>query len=155
MWFPITGRDSAWTLEITAASALDDTASLSVIHASDWTDCDGTVDWVWDKFYEAARVDQITVPPAFNRAGTSWDLYLRKENNGLHILVRERLADGSLPVIPEDPGLPAMTLHGPNAIIKLRKQTPDTSQILQNFSDCVFTLYQGRMMVTEQLQTTE
>jgi hypothetical protein len=149
------GRDSAWPLKIGAASALNATTSLSVTYDSDRADCDGIIDWVWAKFYEAARADQITVPPAFNRDGITWDFCLRKENNNLHILVRERLADGSLSVIPEAQGLQVMIRYGQNAVIKLRKQTPDTYQILQTFSDCVVALYQGRMQVTEQLQTSE
>jgi hypothetical protein len=48
-----------------------------------------------------------------------------------------------------------MILYGPNAIIKLRRQTPDTSQILPSLGDRTGKLYQGRMKVTEQLQTTE
>jgi hypothetical protein len=69
---------------------------------------------------------------------------LRKQNNAMHKLVRERLANGTFPIIPEDPGLPVMFLYGPDAIIKLKKQTPDTSQILQTFDECIFMLYQAR-----------
>jgi hypothetical protein len=43
---------------------------------------------------------------------------VRKENNTLSILIREQLVDGTFPIIPEDPGLPAAILYGPNATIK-------------------------------------
>jgi hypothetical protein len=48
-----------------------------------------------------------------------------------------------------------MILYRPRSIIELRKQTPDTSQILQTFDDCILRLYQGKMKVTEQFSTTK
>jgi hypothetical protein len=38
------GRDSAWPLKITVASALDETTSLSITYDSDWEECDETMD---------------------------------------------------------------------------------------------------------------
>jgi hypothetical protein len=38
------GRDSAWPLKITEASALDETTSLSITYDSDWEECDETMD---------------------------------------------------------------------------------------------------------------
>jgi hypothetical protein len=73
----------------------------------------------------------------------------------MHLSIRERLADGTLPVIPEDPEIPIMILYGPNAIIKLRRNSPEITQIQQTHKDGVFKPYQGRMRVTEQLQTSE
>jgi hypothetical protein len=73
----------------------------------------------------------------------------------MHVLVRERPEDGSFPITPEDPGLPVAILYGPNAIIRLRKQTPHASQVLPTFGDCVHKLYQGRIRLTEQLRTSE
>jgi hypothetical protein len=70
-------------------------------------------------------------------------------------LIRERLADGTSPVIPEDSGLLAAISYGPNAVIKLRKQTQITSEILPTFGKCIDILYQGRMQVTKALRTTE
>jgi hypothetical protein len=46
-------------------------------------------------------------------------------------------------------------LYGPSPVTKLRQQTPGTSRILETFEDCVIKLYQGRIRVTEQLQTSE
>jgi hypothetical protein len=106
-------------------------------------------------FRAEAEADQITEPPAFTRPWSNWELCLRKENNSSHILVREHLEDGSFPVIPEDPSLPAAVLYGPNSVIKLRKQTPIVAQILPAFGDCIDERYQGRMRVTEQLHTSE
>jgi hypothetical protein len=40
------GRDSAWPLKITAASALDDQISISITYDVDWTDCDSSIEWV-------------------------------------------------------------------------------------------------------------
>jgi hypothetical protein len=110
------GRDSNWPLKITATSTLDDQTSLSMTYGSDWADCDGSIEWVWTKFVAA---DGITKPPAFDRPDVK-----RCENNAMHILLREASVNGVHPTIHEDPGLPAMTLYGPNAIIKLRRQTP-------------------------------
>jgi hypothetical protein len=80
---------------------------------------------------------------------------LPKEKNSLDILIRERLVDGTFPVIPKDPGLPAAILYGPNAIIKLRMQIPIADEILPTFGICIDKLHHGRMRVTEQLQTSE
>jgi hypothetical protein len=99
--------------------------------------------------------DQIEVPLAYTRDGATWDFCLREENNSPHILIREHLADGSIPVIPEDPGLPAAILCGPNATIKIRKQTLVTPEILPTFGKCLEVLYQGKMHVTEALRATE
>jgi hypothetical protein len=121
------GRDSAPPLKITAASSLDEQTSLSITCGSDWTECDGTIEWVWSKFTATAAADQARVPPAFNRPGTTWELCMRKENNAMHTLVRERLADGTSPTIP------------------------DTSQILQTLDERIFKLYQARLKVTKQL----
>jgi hypothetical protein len=149
------GTDSAWPLKTTAASSLDEQTSLSTTDDSGWEDCDGTIEWVWLKFTEAAKADQIAVPPEFGRQGTTWFLCLRKENDSMHILVRERRPRGTFPTIPEDAWLPVMTLYGPSATIELRQQTPDTSQILQTSDEGIIKLYQGRMRITEQLPTTE
>jgi hypothetical protein len=73
----------------------------------------------------------------------------------MHILVREIPAGDTLQTIPEDPGVPIMLLYGPDAIIKVRKQTPDASQNLQTLGECIFKLSQGRLKIGEQLQTTE
>jgi hypothetical protein len=53
------------------------------------------------------------------------------------------------------PRLAAAILHGPNAIIELRKQTPIAAEILPTFRECIQKIYQGRMRVTEQLQISE
>jgi hypothetical protein len=71
-------RDSAWPLKITAASALDEATSLSITDDSEWTDDDGSIEWIWDKFYEAAKADQITVRPALSRPGSTCDMFVRK-----------------------------------------------------------------------------
>jgi hypothetical protein len=84
-----------------------------------------------------------------------WDLCLRKEDTSLHILVRELRTDGSFPVIPEDPGRPVAVLYGPNSIIKLHKQTLDSSKFSPALGERIEKLYQGTMRVTEQLQTSE
>jgi hypothetical protein len=73
----------------------------------------------------------------------------------MHLLIRERLADGTLPTVSEDPGLPVVILYGPNATLKLGRQSPDIMQILQTYEECVAVPYQGRMRVTEQLQMSE
>jgi hypothetical protein len=65
---------------------------------------------------------------------------MRKENNAMHSLVRETLVNGASPTIPEYPGLPVMILYGPNGIMKLRRQTPDSSQILPSLDDCIIKL---------------
>jgi hypothetical protein len=82
-------------------------------------------------------------------------MFVRKENSLLHILVRAILADSTFPNIPEDSGLPLMILYGSNAVSKLRRQTPDASQILPVSGVCIFKLYRGRLGVTEQLPTNE
>jgi hypothetical protein len=94
------GRDLNWSWKIMAASALDETTSLSITCHSDWADCDGSISWVWTKFYTAAEADQIAVPPAFSRPESTWDLLAMKENNSMHLLVREELADGFSPEYP-------------------------------------------------------
>jgi hypothetical protein len=78
---------------------------------------------------------------------------LRKENIQLNILVREQLEDGTFSMMPEDPGLPIAILHGPNSVIKLRKQAYDIATILPSLGDCVVKLYQGGIQLTEPLRT--
>jgi hypothetical protein len=48
-----------------------------------------------------------------------------------------------------------MTLYDPRSIVKLRRQTPDTTNMLQTFGECVRILYQERMQVVEKPTTTE
>jgi hypothetical protein len=142
-------------MKIPVASALDETTSLSITYDASWEDCDGTTDWVCGEFRGATLEDQIEVRPAVTRSGSIWDLCLRKENNSLHILIRERLAGGMFPAISEDPGIRAAILYRQKSIIKLRKQTSIAAQILSTFGECAEKLYQGRMRLTEQLQTSE
>jgi hypothetical protein len=145
------GRDSAWPLRITAASYLDEETSLSISYVSDLDGCDGTIEWVQAKFKAAAEADQIALPPAFQRQDATWDFSPRKENNSFHVLIRENTTTE----IPEDPGLPAVVLYGPEVIIKLRRQTPDTSKMLHVLDICIASLYQGRPRITEHLSTNE
>jgi hypothetical protein len=70
-----------------------------------------------------------------------------------YIAVREKNEDGSIPIIPEDIGLPFMILYGSRAVIRLRKQSPEEALILGTFAECIENLYQGRMRVVEQLPT--
>jgi hypothetical protein len=140
------GRDSAWPLKLTVASALDET---TIHHLRLW------LRRLWRRFHDAASEDQIPVPPAFTRSGSVWDLSLRNENNLLHILTRENPADGTFPFIPEGPRLPVAILYGPNAIVKLRKQTPIAAQVWPTFGECIDKLYQRQLKVTEQLRTSE
>jgi hypothetical protein len=48
-----------------------------------------------------------------------------------------------------------MILCGPNDVIKLRRETPDSSQILPSLDDCIRRLCQGRFKGAEQLHTGE
>jgi hypothetical protein len=59
------------------------------------------MDWARREFFAAAEADRITVPPAFSREGSVWDLCLRKENNSLHILFG-LLAEGATGEFPND-----------------------------------------------------
>jgi hypothetical protein len=47
------------------------------------------------------------------------------------------------------------TFYGPRAIVKLRKPSKDTTEMLQTFGACIEILYQGRTRLSEQLSTTE
>jgi hypothetical protein len=114
------GRDWAWPLKITAAAALDEQISLSTTYDVNWDGCDGSIAWVWAKFYAMANVDGIAQPPAFQRDDVKWTLIVRKEGNSFRITVRGRLPDGSWPVIPEDPGAPIFHLYAPMAENKIR-----------------------------------
>jgi hypothetical protein len=87
----------------------------------------------------------------FHRHDTEWSFGLGKENNSIHILVRQ-VANT---VTPEDSGLPVATLYGPNAIIKHREQSLDSSKMAQTLDTCASSLYQGRLRITEQLSTSE
>jgi hypothetical protein len=149
------GRDSDWPLSEGNASVIEGETSLSITCGIDWTGCDGPVAWSWTKFFAAAATDQISVPPAFSRQEATSEMTLRKENNSLRTVIRENGADGSFPVTPEDSGTPVMILYGPMAIVKLRRHRPHEKQILDGLEACLQALYQGRMMVTEQLPTKE
>jgi hypothetical protein len=101
---------------------------------------------VWAKVYATANVDAIAQPPAFQREDVQWTLTVRKESNSFRIIVRERLTDGSWPVIPEDPGAPILHLYALMAEIKIRLLA---DQMPPSLADCVERLYQGRARVTE------
>jgi hypothetical protein len=53
---------------------------------------------------------------------------------------------------PEKPGEPVMILFAPNATVRFRSTAPDAKERLIN---CIYTLYQGRYWLTEQLVTAE
>jgi hypothetical protein len=128
------GRESAWSLSITLPGALTDEIALSITYDVDWEGCDGSTDWAMAKFFAAANADGVVKPPIFDRPDIKWEPEITKENNAFHILIRQTLVNGARPSISEDPGLPVMIIYGPNAIIKLRRQTPDRSQILPSLS---------------------
>jgi hypothetical protein len=111
---------------LSVASTLDQETSLSVTYAADWTDCDGTIDWERAKFTAVAAADQIALPPPFQSQEAKWGFGVKEENNSLHIMVWEE----TNPMTPEDAEPPVVTIFGPNAIIKLRKETLDTSSII-------------------------
>jgi hypothetical protein len=146
------GRDSNWPLSITLASEVDPTTSLSVIYEINWNginweDDEKSTDWCWDKFLEAARADNLSAPPALQRAGKPWMISLRKENNALRIILRENTRS-----TPEETGEPIMLLFAPRAVVKFRTVAPDAKQRLCN---CISAPYQGRYQLTEQLIAQE
>jgi hypothetical protein len=100
------GRDSSWPLKITAAVEIDDQTSLSITYGSDWTDCNGTVEWFWSKFMAAAKHDQILVPKFFWNEASQWGFVPRKENNSLREVISET-REGEPPCDREVLGLPA------------------------------------------------
>jgi hypothetical protein len=52
----------------------------------------------------------------------------------------------------EEPGEPVVILFAPRAIVKFRPTAPDAKERLIN---CIYTLYQGRYWLAEQLVTAE
>jgi hypothetical protein len=149
------GRDSNWPLSVTLALALDPETSLSITYEVDWEEYDGSTPWAWTKFAAAAEADGIRTPPAFTRPETKWDNLVAKDGNSIRIILRERLADVTLPVIPEDPGLPIMILYAPRTTLRLRKRTPRTDTMLSTFGAAVASLYEGRHQCVERLETHE
>jgi hypothetical protein len=78
-----------------------------------------------------------------------------KENKSLHVILRERSPDETARIAPEDTRLPAMTLHSPHAILKFRKQTPDTAGLLAAFETFLANLYHGEMSILEKVSGSE
>jgi hypothetical protein len=146
------GRHSNWPLSITLASAINETTSLAVTYATDWSwinweDDEKSVNWCWDKFKEAARIDNLSAPPALQRSDSVWGVDLRKENNAFRIILRE---NGK--ATPEEIGEPIMLLFTPRATIKFRSTAPDAKeQLCGNIS----AMHQGRYRLMEQLVTHE
>jgi hypothetical protein len=101
----------------------------------------------------------MLIPPsgprdgAIRRSTPGYQIQYFGTGNSFHLLLRETLINGVRPTIPDDLGLLAMLFYAPNATIKPRRPTPDSSQILPSRDDCVFRLCQGRMRVTEQSWT--
>jgi hypothetical protein len=145
-------RDSNWPLSITAASAVEEFTSLSVTYQAGWGGCDSSLAWCWTKFGEAAIADGLTQPPAFQREWAKWDIPVRKENNSVRVLLRGKTKDGVRVSRPEEPGPPCMVLYAPRAVVKFRSTASD---VIQTIVNCVGTLYQGRMNITEVLSSNE
>jgi hypothetical protein len=146
------GKDSNWPLYITLASAIDDKTSLAVTYeinlsGINWEDDEKSTDWCWDKSKEAARVDNMSTPPALQRSDSAWSVSLRKENNTLRIILNECGKS-----TPEETGEPIMLLFAPRAVIKFRSTAPDArEQLCGNISP----MYQGRYIIKEYLVTQE
>jgi hypothetical protein len=117
-----------------------------------WEDDKQSIAWCWRKFTEAVIADGLTQPPALQGAGVPWDITLREENNSFRILLREITTSGVRKSTPEEPGAPAMILYAPRAIVKFRSVAADAKERLIS---CIYTLYQGRLSLTERLQTKE
>jgi hypothetical protein len=146
------GRDSDWPLSITLTSEIDEKTSLAVTYGIDWSginweDNEKSTNWCWDKFTEAARVDNMSAPPALQRADSVWSAALRKENNAFRIILGE-----SGKSTPEEIGEPITLLFAPRSIIKFRSTAPDAKeQLCGNIS----ATYKGRYRLMEQLVTQE
>jgi hypothetical protein len=102
-----------------------------------------------------AKRGQIQLPPNIPTDGPEFLPIIRKEDQYVHIILPERLPDGSFRQTPEDPGILTMILSGALVALKLWKHTPDTSGLLDTFAKIVFSLSGQDMKIVEQLSGNE
>jgi hypothetical protein len=74
----------------------------------------------WGGLWYTIETDGARIPPAILRERTGYEAICQKENQSLHILWRQKLANGTYPKIPEDVGIPPIVVYGQQAELRLR-----------------------------------
>jgi hypothetical protein len=111
---------------------------------------DISTDWGWTKFNQKFQEEALTAPPTLVRGDGRWQAFVRKENNSIRIILKEK-GDWS----PEDPdGPPPMILFGPKAVIKIRS-TLRGAVAVSEMSQILGILYQHRYQIDVQFPSRE
>jgi hypothetical protein len=109
-----------------------------------------STDWGWTKFNEKFRQEALTAPPALVRGDGSWQAFVRKENDSIRIILKEKGVWS-----PEDPdGPPPMILFGPKAVIKIRSTLKGAAAVSE-MSQVLGILYQNRYQIDVKLPSRE
>jgi hypothetical protein len=69
---------------------------------------------------EQLQADNFVAPACMSQELGDYSATCEKFNQSIQIVWRQKLADGSLPSIPEDHGLPVCTVYGAKATLKMR-----------------------------------
>jgi hypothetical protein len=78
-----------------------------------------------------ASRDRIRLPVDMKTDRASPILSVYKENQAIHVLFRQRDADGILKATASGSGIAVMTLYGELATIRLKRHHPDPSGLLE------------------------
>jgi hypothetical protein len=150
------GRDSNWPIKITAATKASPATMLAITYDVDWegltTTEEGEIstDWGWSKFNEKFREEALTAPPALVRGDGQWQAFVRKENNSIRVVLKEKGVWS-----PEDPdGQPPMILFGPKAVIKTRS-TLKGDEAVSEMTQILGILYQNRYQIEREVPSRE
>jgi hypothetical protein len=84
-----------FALRITIASSIDGLNSASATYTVSWEGCDASTEWFWNKFAEAATLDNFGPLPVSSREQFGWMAAVRKENNSIRVILYEKNALGT------------------------------------------------------------
>jgi hypothetical protein len=104
---------------------------------------EGVPTWtiLWARMGERLQGDGFVAPACMSQIEGDYLVSCEKVNQTIWIVWRQRLADGSLPSIPEDHGLPVCTVYGAKAMLKMRgfqKANLGVTEIVKEmYGDCM------------------
>jgi hypothetical protein len=98
------------TVTLTAGHNTPDALEFILSHNLPRSPTAVSVDSLWEQWWQKAEQDQVRLPAEFLRNRHCYTPVRTKENQVVHIVMRQRLDDGSQPSIPDDTRLPVVTV---------------------------------------------
>jgi hypothetical protein len=118
------GWGAGWPVKGTIALSMNvgtpQTWEFSVTYTLERTEGVPTWTALWGRMGEQLRDDSLTAPACMSQNEGDYLVSCEKVNQTIRIVWRQQLADGLLPPIPEDHGLPVCTVYGAKATLKMR-----------------------------------